>query len=226
MPSVVPTAIPFKDRALAARSLAALYEAYVTSGSVFPVDRFAGAAEDLLADSPDPDLALVNLLRFVEASFSRAALFNDLVQYRPFLELLLTLFASSRYLADILVREPELFRWLTGGDLLDRPLDPAELREEFRRPREMFTHPDRMLDAVKRIHRRAILRIGAQDLLGRADVASVTAQLSDLADAVLDAVLDIASLQLHERLPVSGFPAPPASSAPGTPGGFAVLALG
>ncbi len=219
MPSVVPSIISFKDRALAARSLAALYEAYVTSGSVFPVNRFAGVVEDLLADSPDPDLALVNLLRFVEASFSRAALFNDLVQYRPFLELLLTLFASSRYLADILVREPELFRWLTGGDLLDRPLDPAELREEFRRPREMFSHPDRMLDAVKRIHRRAILRIGAQDLLGRADVASVTAQLSDLADAVLDAVLDIASLQLRERLPASGVPAAPGQ-------GFAVLALG
>ncbi len=218
MPSAVPADIPFKDRAFAARSLAALHEAFITAGSVFPVDRFVRPVEDLLADSPDPDLALVNLLRFVEASFSRAALFNDLVQFRPFLELLVTLFGSSRYLADILVREPELFRWLTGSDALTSPVDPAGLREEFRRTREMFSRPGRMLDAVKRIHRRTILRIGAQDLMGRADLASVTAQLSDLADAVVDAALGIAALQLRER-----FPVPPT---PSTETGLSVLALG
>ena len=213
MQSAVPPVILFKDRALGARSLASLYEAFITSGSVFAVDRFARAVEQALAESPDPDLALVNLLRFVEASFSRASLFNDLVQVSRTLDLLLKLFGSSRYLADILVREPELFRWLTSGDVMDQPIGREELASEFGRVHETFTRPERVLDAIKRVHRRAILRIGAQDIMGTADVASVTAQLSDLADAALNAVYRQVSRQME------GSSAAPAAR-------FSVLALG
>ncbi len=134
-------------------------------------------------------MALNNLLRFAEASVSRTTLFNDLVEYPVIREVLLAIFSQSQYLSDILVRDPGLFRWLTTTDVLHRPLDTGILRQEVRRIWEMFARPERRMDALRRLYRREILRIGAQDILEKAPVELLTRQLSDLADVLIDAAL-------------------------------------
>ena len=98
----------------------------------------------------------------------------------------------SQYFADVLVREPPLFRWLTSSGALASPLSSGSLRPEIDRIFATFEAGEKRLDALKRLHRRELLRIGAQDILGTADLPSATEQLSVLAAEVLDAALRIA----------------------------------
>ncbi len=180
------------------RGIQALHEMFIRSGSRFAVADFSAALLRGLKSSTDPDLALTGFLRFVGTSFGGATLFNDLLQYPAYGDLLFSLFGYSQYFADVLVREPGLFRWLTATEALTVPLTAANLRPEVERVLDTFHRPEKRLDALKRLHRRELLRIGAQDILGFADLPSATGQLSVLAGAVVDAALRIAVDQIGE----------------------------
>ena len=73
--------VNFLDPVRGARNLLAVHESFIRSGSSFPLDDFTAHLTAQLHVSPDPDLALTNLLRFSEASVSKASLFNDLIHY-------------------------------------------------------------------------------------------------------------------------------------------------
>lgn len=180
------------------RGIKALHEIFIQSGSRFTLPDFSAALLRVLKSSTDPDLALTSFLRFVGTAFGGAALFNDLLQYPAYGDLLFSLFGYSQYFADVLVREPELFRWLTSTEALTTPVTAAYLYPEIERVLEMFRRGEKRLDALKRLHRREVLRIGAQDILGSADLPSTTEQLSVLAGAVVDAALRITVDQMEE----------------------------
>ncbi|MBI5470828.1 MAG: hypothetical protein HY961_00640 [Ignavibacteriae bacterium] len=191
----------FADPPRASRLVTKLHETFIASGSTHSVEEFSRAIAASLRQSPDPDLAVTNLLRYVEATTSKEALFNDLITHTVLMNVLVSMLSSSHYFADILVRNPELFRWLTASDSLLRPRDQTEFVEEVQRSLRLFQKPERKLDALKRLYRREILRIGARDILGEADLATATAELSLLADALIDASCTIAQQQLSERFP-------------------------
>lgn len=179
----------FHDARSGERNLRAVHELFLSSGSRASFEDFSRAIHTILQSSPDPDLGLTNLLRFCEVSTSKAALFTDLIAFPVLLDLLMRVLANSRFFADILVREPELFRWLTASAVLNSPLTAHEVRSETGRIGVMFTTIERRMDALRRFHRRQLLRIGARDVLGLSDIAGVTAELSALADGVIDAVV-------------------------------------
>lgn len=196
------------------RTLTALHESYISSGATSSVEEFTTALARVLPLAPDPDLAITNLLRFSEATLSTSSLFNDLVKHAVLMEVLVKMLSSSQYFADILVRDPEVFRWLTASDSLTRPRKREDVQAEVERAMKLFQKPERKLDALKRLYRREILRIGARDILGEADLATATEELSHLADALVEAACRVAQQQLAERFPVP----------PQTP--YAVIGLG
>jgi len=156
--------------------------------------------------SADPDLALSQLEIFLDSSPNPLTILSYLEESPLALEVLVTILGSSPYLTQILRRSPEYFYWLMEQGRLDLVADSGYFQTELNSP---LTASDKALESVRRFRRRETLRIGAQDLLGRASLESTLSQISDLADAVLDSVFKIIS----ERL--LGSPAP-----------FAVLALG
>ncbi len=194
-----PAAVPFADPALGAKNLRNLSELFASSGSSQPLAKFMTQVEMRLLCSPDPDRVLAHLLRFIETSFNSTSLFTDLTVYPATLDLMFSLFGHSQYLAEVLIRDPELFDWLREGDALTRPVDAAGIASEITSSFALFSKEERRLSALKRIHRRELLKISAQDILGHADLASVTRQLSDLADTIADAVLELCFAQLSAR---------------------------
>src|SRR3990172_7604875 len=100
-------------------------------------------------------------------------------------DLALELFSQSQYLADILVRDPELFRWLTTSNALKVTKSRSEFINEALASLQLFTRLEKKLDSLKRFHRREMLRIGARDILKEGSVAAITAELSGLAHAVV-----------------------------------------
>lgn len=151
-----------------------------------------------LARTPDPLRAANNLHRFLSAGFS-SALLHDFRRHAVLRQIALELFSQSQYLADILVRDPELFHWLTASSALKVSRSRTDLLQEAFAAVQLFSRQERKLDALKRFHRREMLRIGARDILKEADVVTVTAELSDLADAIVETVIQIGMQDLSAR---------------------------
>ncbi|MBX2991462.1 MAG: hypothetical protein KF749_09850 [Bacteroidetes bacterium] len=204
----------FSDSESASRAVVKLHDLFLASGSTYHIDEFSQKLAESLRSSPDPDLAATNLLRFAEATMSTASLFNDFIKHAVLADVLMKMLSYSRYFADILVRDPELFRWLTASDSLLKPRSGEFLREETVRAMRIFQKPERKLDSLRRMYRREILRIGARDILGEADLQTLTEELSRLADALVDASCSIAHQQLAGQFPL----------APATP--YSVIGLG
>ncbi len=191
----------FADPERSDRAVTKLHEMFIASGSTYAVEDFSKALSASLDQSPDPDLAVTNLVRFAEASLNTTSLFNDLVKHSVLLDVLVKTLSSSLYFADILVRDPELFRWLTASDALVRARRKDFLAEECARTLRMFQKPEKRLDALKRMYRREILRIGVRDLLGEGDLSTLTKELAHLADAIVDACCAVAHQQMESRFP-------------------------
>lgn len=160
----------------------------------------------VLLDAPNPERLLLHLDRFLEASFNPAGMLEDLFGRPALLEQYARLVSSSLWLADTLVREARLFRWLfESGVLEQQPTRPA-LRRAAESTMHRFTRSEQRLNALRRFQRRELLRIAAADLLGRKELVQVLAELSALADAVVGCVLAEALTSVSERLGVAHEP--------------------
>ncbi len=146
---------------------------------------------DELPGAPDPDLALSNFDRLARSVFSKSDFYAELNARPETCALLVRLLGSSQYFSDILVRDPQYFSWLTETpERLSEVCDRACVDAEMDRALAPFDDSERRLDALRRLMRRELLRIGSADLVGGRPIHRVADELSDLADACLDRVID------------------------------------
>ncbi|MFE0147561.1 bifunctional [glutamine synthetase] adenylyltransferase/[glutamine synthetase]-adenylyl-L-tyrosine phosphorylase [Nonomuraea sp. NPDC059007] len=188
MPRIESTAarlakLGFADGARAARLVAGLTEN----------PSAASVVEELLDDLvrvADPDLALTSLTRLAERD---PAVLATLHADRPLRERLFAVLGVSAALGEHLVRHPGQV------GLLAVP-EPGEARAELLRAvgaEPAATEPRAStatgtLVALRVAYRGRLLHLAARDLTGQAAPAEVTAELSDLAGAALEAALAIA----------------------------------
>ncbi len=168
-----------------------------------------------LAGCADPDQALINMERFAGGSHASET-FRQLAENPRALEILITIFAGSQFLTEILLRDPQHLTVLTRRERLARQKKADEFHGEAMQAMAGTT-PAGQIDRLHRYQRGEILRIGASDLLDLYDLPAVTSQLSNLADGITRACL--------------AYPAPLASphfepQNGGNEGGFVVIALG
>src|SRR6185437_487101 len=133
---------------------------------------------------------------------------------------LIAIFSSSRFLSEELMRHPE---WILAVDQLESTLDSKEYKSRL----DAFLLASGVsvptgLDLAL-FRRKELLRIVLQDRLDVAKLPDVTAQLSNLADAILDRALAAVMHELHEKY---GVPVAQHGPAANTPAVFTVFALG
>lgn len=180
--------IPFRDRHQARARLAELAE---DGTELLALAQLAPRLGESLECCADPDDGLSQLARFAQARGWRLALWHLFQDHPAGLEALVRVIAASRYLADVLVRNPEFLDLVSDSDLVRRRRGRDELAFELEQTCLPFESAAGKLDAVRRLRRREILRIGAADLLGLADLRQTTEQLSLLAEAVIRQCLAI-----------------------------------
>ncbi|MEV0259431.1 bifunctional [glutamine synthetase] adenylyltransferase/[glutamine synthetase]-adenylyl-L-tyrosine phosphorylase [Streptomyces sp. NPDC050732] len=142
---------------------------------------------DALGATADPDLALLGLVRLVEAQGSdlgRRELLDTLVTAKPLRDRLLGVLGASEALADHLATHPGDWRALVTYESAD--LHPGVA--EFERGLAVATDPV----SLRVAYRRCLLSIAARDVCGTTDVAEAAAELADLATATLRAALAMA----------------------------------
>jgi [glutamine synthetase] adenylyltransferase / [glutamine synthetase]-adenylyl-L-tyrosine phosphorylase len=183
-----------------------------------------------LGASPDPDMALNNLERLAAVSLDRGALFRLLAEHPEAVLVLVTLTATSQFLADALVRSPQIVPWLLDPRVM-RPRTREAMHDEIQAACRPFQTLEARGNALRRVQRRELCRIGLRDVLGDADFVTTTQELSSLADACLAQAWAIVRPVLVAR---HGFPRnvplpPEGGTFPGARGAltaFAIIALG
>ncbi|MEU6271459.1 bifunctional [glutamine synthetase] adenylyltransferase/[glutamine synthetase]-adenylyl-L-tyrosine phosphorylase [Streptomyces populi] len=143
---------------------------------------------DALGATADPDLALIGLVRLVEAQDGPPAqreLLDTLIAAKPLRDRLLGVLGASAALGDHLARHPHDWQALVTYEARD--LHPGV--EEFERGLADATDPV----SLRVAYRRCLLSIAARDVCGTTDLAQTAAELADLATATLRAALAVAA---------------------------------
>ena len=196
----------FKDPIRADQHLMAIAEL------VAAPERMARWAQTLLTElsrSVDPDSAVRQLEACFERFPSPLHLLTTLEANPSALETLIGLLGGSPYLSETLLRTPEYFYWLLEGARLEKVCDLDYFRRQAEEATRPFDETAPALGALRRLRRREALRIGAQDILGLTRMEDTVAQISDLAESLLQRVFEVLA---RERLEA--------------PEGFSVIALG
>ena len=140
-----------------------------------------------LGDTSDPDMALNNLERFVLAARSPQSIGALFDRDRTGLPILLTIFSTSQYLSDQLVRDTESYDYLrmTEGQLHARHILVDELTDEMRSAKDDHG----AMQILRRFKHRETLRIAFGDIIVQQRLHQVTEQISWVAEAISEAAL-------------------------------------
>lgn len=157
---------------------------------------------DWLSDAPDPDLGLLGLRKLAEGARAQH-LAATIRESADAARALCRVLGTSRELADVLVHEPDLLGRLGDPDQL-RTLPRDELVDRAAKATSWRSDPAERQEALRRWRRRNLVGVAGRDLLGEASVVEVGHDLTQLAEATLEAGLR----SLEPRL------------------GFAIVALG
>ncbi|HEX8132344.1 MAG TPA: bifunctional glutamine-synthetase adenylyltransferase/deadenyltransferase, partial [Actinomycetes bacterium] len=157
-----------------------------------------------LAEAPDPDGGLAALRVLAERLGDRAALLGMLRDNPATAELLCTVLGASRLLGDLLARHPELLTAMADEGGLAAPRPPRELAAEATAIVGRHQDPAAAWDGLRRFKRRELVRVAVRDLAGRAAVEDVGAELTALAEACLEAGLQVAARTVAEDAGAAG----------------------
>jgi [glutamine synthetase] adenylyltransferase / [glutamine synthetase]-adenylyl-L-tyrosine phosphorylase len=215
---------PFKDPAAAYHLLTQLATESVRFLSARRCRHFlASIAPRLLrvvAETPDPDLALLNLER-VTASLGAKAVLWELFSFNPpSLKLYVELCATSPYLSDILINNPGMIDELLDSLVLNQPRSAEELRAELA---ELSRGAADFEPILHSFQDKELLRIGVRDILGKDTIRETTKALSDLAETILDRIVLLQEAPLSKRF---GVPTLAEGPRAGQPSRYVVLGLG
>ncbi|MCX4233140.1 bifunctional [glutamine synthetase] adenylyltransferase/[glutamine synthetase]-adenylyl-L-tyrosine phosphorylase [Streptomyces ortus] len=148
---------------------------------------------DALGATADPDLALLGLVRIVEAQENdagRRELLDTLIAAKPLRDRLLGVLGASDALGDHLARHPLDWQALVTYEAQD--LHPGVT--EFEHGLAEADDPV----SLRIAYRRCLLSIAARDVCGTTDVTQAAAELADLATATLRAALSLAQAAAPE----------------------------
>jgi [glutamine synthetase] adenylyltransferase / [glutamine synthetase]-adenylyl-L-tyrosine phosphorylase len=215
---------PFRDVQAAYHNLSQLAQEEVPFLSARRCRQFlASIAPQLLralAETPDPDMALLNLEK-VTASLGAKSVLWELFSFNtPSLKLYVDLCAWSQFLSEILINNPGMIDELLDSLVLNQPRTAQDLSEELTSLVRGAADLDPILHSFQD---KELLRIGVRDILGKDTIQETTAALSDLAETIL---VQIAVLQEPPLAKRFGVPYIAAGPRTGQPSRYALLALG
>ncbi len=156
------------------------------------------------ADAPEPDRGLLAYRQVSEKLGTTPWYLRLLRDEGPVALRLARLLGLSRYVTDLLSRDPEALRLLADdAELVPRPRGTLLDGFAAAAARHLASGepgggvpggaagPVTAIAAVRALRRRELFRIACADLLGRLDVVAVGAALADVADATLAAALTV-----------------------------------
>ena len=172
--------------------------------------------------SPDPDLALANLERFLSAIRTRSPFYALLAENRNILKLLTSMFGMSEFLSKIFIGHPELLDSMITRGYAYLQKERATMAGELDTMLNQADDLEEQLDAMRRYRHEEFLRIGMNDIHGKMKQPEVALQLTNLAEVCLDAACCLATGELARF----GKPRVMESDGTSREASFAIVAMG
>jgi len=142
-----------------------------------------------LSDTPDPDLGLLCLRTLVDDRYRAEELTRMFRESPEAARRLCRLVGTSRTVSDMLQRNLDVVARLPDVERL-RTKDREQLEASAGKSLELRPEPERRQAALRRWKERNLLGVITRDLLGEADVDQVGADVTAIAEAVLEVALD------------------------------------
>jgi glutamate-ammonia-ligase adenylyltransferase len=149
-------------------------------------------------------MALNNWERFNHSLGSPEFHYNVLLSQPMHLEILLSIFSTSQFLSDTLIRNPGFLDWVIIPEMLRKPRRKEELEEELRKAANGCKSHGEWLNRLRRLRRREILRIGTRDIVLGVSTREIMGDLSNIAEAFTQVALDRAWEKLLNGEKVDG----------------------
>ena len=173
--------------------------------------------ERLLPLYGEADRLLVTLGRFLQAVGSPLSTIALFEREPEALEALLAILATSPFLGEIVIAEPDVWERIRSGG--SRPEKRESLRDILRSEVGDSLDSAFVMQVLRRFKRREILRVAYGDIVKHQRLETVVDQISAIADCIIDEALRVALLQQQQRRgsPITG---------DGRPATITVIALG
>ncbi|HNP27986.1 MAG TPA: hypothetical protein PKK23_03005 [Nitrospirales bacterium] len=154
---------------------------------------------DSVARTADPDQAINEWERYVDSGIQRLQLFQYLAMVPHVVEVLGAAFGNSPAMAQTFIRDPLLVYWIEDDGVLRRRMTRKVLEANVQASLSTVTSFEAKCEALRRMKRREMLRIGIRDLLGLATPVETYTVLSDLASAVIHAAYELVDRELRQQ---------------------------
>lgn len=155
--------------------------------------------QQMLEQVPEPDAALKALERFIAASSDPAYQVSHMKRNPKYLRTLVELFSQSTFIADILCKYPEYGQWL----LDEAPTDRSRTKEDLMGVVSTAFQDNKTFESrqlwMRRFTRREFVRIATRELIHHAPFESIVADISSLADAMIEAASIASGDALSDR---------------------------
>ncbi len=184
----MPPELRFRNAEAAARNLARIR-------TLVPAGVYASLGS-LLVAAPDPDGAVVLFERLAETTSPEVMRLLD--RHSSLVHYAILIFGHSTWLGETLIHNPDLFQALVRDRNLDRTHSREEFQEGFARMRSRSLETD-VSALLARFKRREYVRLMLRDVLGIATLAETTAEISALADVLIEEGLREVESQLQHR---------------------------
>jgi glutamate-ammonia-ligase adenylyltransferase len=180
--------VPFRDPDAAARNLAHIRQ--LVSAGVYK------SLAPLLVTSPNPDEAVNQFERLIDLGSLEMSRQLD---KHPFLvHYAVVVFGYSSWLGETLIRNTDLLQAFARERSLDRAHSREEFQEAFARFRSRSFETD-TATLLARFKKREYVRIMLRDVLGVATLAETTAEISALADVLIEEAMAEVNAELRHR---------------------------
>lgn len=154
----------------------------------------------MICSRDDALITLTRLCHLLSNIITRTTYLELLFEYPSVLAHLIRLCAASPMIASQLARYPILLDELLDPATLYRPIPLDAYKDELRQ--YLLRIPDdeeQLLEALRQFKQAQLLRIAAADISGELPVMKVSDHLTYLAEAIIDAVVQIAWQQMTQR---------------------------
>lgn len=140
-----------------------------------------------------------NLRRIIETSFDTISLLNDCLNFPHHSEILIAISASSNFLSDIIVRNPEYLHLVFDQEYLAKKISEDEIKAELLSLSERYKSYESKVKMLRLIKRRYLLRIGLNDILLQNSLRETVEQISVLARSLLGFLFEITHQRTLEK---------------------------
>ncbi|MFZ7186450.1 bifunctional [glutamate--ammonia ligase]-adenylyl-L-tyrosine phosphorylase/[glutamate--ammonia-ligase] adenylyltransferase [Avibacterium avium] len=153
---------------------------------------------------------LPRMLDIVDKILTRTTYLELLVENPQVLNQLIELCSQSQLIAQQVARHPILLDELLDRNALLNPTHFSEYASELKQYLLRLPQDDeeQFIDALRQFKQSTLLRVAAADILGALPVMKVSDHLTYLAEAIIDAVVNLAWQQVSARFGVPEFLAP------------------